>query len=81
MNSFLVQKQSDGEVYGRIYTEIQLIDYISISDCSDEEYRVFDITVFGEVREIFYKGWQPGCLIEFTDDSGKTVVRGYGTDH
>ena len=81
MKSFLVQKRSDGRVNGSIYTEAQLISYISMSDCSDEEYRLFDISVFGEVREIFYKGWQLGCLIELTDGSGKTVVSGYGIEH
>lgn len=81
MKSFLVQKRSDSGVNGGIYTEAQLISYISMSDCSDEEYRLFDISVFGEVREIFYKGWQPGCLIELADGSGKTVVHGYGIEH
>lgn len=78
---FLVQKHIEGELYTKIYTETELINYLDMSDCSDEEYRIFDISLLGEVKEVFYQGWQPNRLIEVADKSGNIVVSGYGTDH
>lgn len=80
-HKFLVQKYIEGEMYTKICTETELISYIDMSDCHDEEYRIFDISVFGEVREVFYKGWQPRCLIEIADSDGNVVLGGYGTEH
>ena len=81
MKSFLVQKREYDEVWGTVYSEAELIDYIDISDCLCEEYRIFDISTFGEIKEKFYKEWKPNCLIEIVDSDGHIVVRGYGTDH
>ena len=81
MHMFLVQKMIESQVYGSIYTENELIAYIDMSDCLCEEYKIFDISTFGKVKEVFYKGWQPHCLIEVADSEGHVVVRGYGTDH
>lgn len=81
MHNYLVQKLIDSEVYGKIYTETELINYLDMSDCYDEEFRIYDISVFGEIREVHYKGWQPDRLIEITDSSENTVASGYGTDH
>ena len=80
-HKFLVQKHIEGEVYTRICTETELISYLNMIDCSDEEYRIYDITVFGKVKEVFYRGWQPNCLIEIIDGNGNTILGGYGTDH
>lgn len=80
-HKFLVQKFIESEVYARICTETELINYLDMSDCSDEEYRIFDVTLWGEIKEVFYRGWQPNCLIEITDKNGNVVVSGYGTDH
>lgn len=81
MHKFLVQKVIDNEVCGSIYSEKQLIDYLDMADCCDEAYKIFDISVFGEVKELFYQGWQPNCLIEIVDSDGTIVASGYGTDH
>ena len=81
MHRFLVQKNIEGEVYVRLYTETELISYLNLSDCGDEEYKIFDISVFVKVKEVFYKGWQPNCLIEVADNDGNIVLSGYGTDH
>lgn len=81
MHNFLVQKLIDSEVYGKIYTETELINYLDMSDCYDEEFKIYDISVFGEIREVQYKGWQPDRLIEIVDSSGNIVASGYGTDH
>ena len=42
---------------------------------------VFDITDLGKIKPLHYRGWQPGCLIEYVDDKNKVVIHGYGTDH
>lgn len=81
MHNYLVQKLIDSEVCGKIYTETELINYLDMSDCYDEEFRIYDISVFGEIREVHYKGWQPDRLIEIADSSGNIVASGYGTDH
>lgn len=80
-HKFLVQKHIEGETYTRICTETELISYLDMSDCSDEEYKIFDISVLGEVKEVFYQGWQPNCLIEVVDGEGNVVLSGYGSDH
>lgn len=81
MKTFLVQKLADNGVSGVICSEGQLIHDISMSDCYNEEYRIFDISTFGEIREVFYKGWQPNCLIEVIDNMGNIVASGYGIEH
>lgn len=79
---FLVQKMIDDEIFSRIMTANELINYIDMSDCHDEKFEIFDCdTVFGSVRKLYYKGWQPGCLIEIVDEDGTVVLRGYGEDH
>lgn len=78
---FLVQRRIDDEVYSTIMTELQLIDYISMDDCHDESYEIYDISTFGKVKKLNYVGWQPMCLIEIADENGEVVLRGYGTDH
>jgi hypothetical protein len=45
------------------------------------ELHVYDITEFGKIKPLHYTGWQPGCLVEYTDDEGNVVIRGYGKDH
>lgn len=63
-------------------TANELINYIDMEDCHEEMYEIYDCTsMFGEVKKLHYKGWQPNCLIEIVDDEGKVVLKGYGTDH
>lgn len=82
MEKFLVQKVIDNEVYPKIMTANELIEYIDMADCHDEMYEIFDCTsMFGEVKKLHYKGWQPNCLIEVVDEHGNIVLRGHGTDH
>ena len=78
---FLVQRRIDDEVYSTIMTELQLIDYISMDDCHDESYEIYDISTFGKVKKLHYVGWQPMCLIEIADENGEVVLSGYVTDH
>lgn len=79
---FLVQKRIDGCIIPRIMNAYELIKYINMSDCHDEDYEIFDCTSeFGVMKKLHYKGWQPGCLIEIVDEDGTVVLRGYGEDH
>ena len=80
---YLVQRKDnyDNEVFGSLMTENELIHYISMNDCYDESYRIFDISDFGTIRQLYYVGWKPNCLIEVEDEYGNIVVSGYGEDH
>lgn len=82
MEKFLVQRVIDDEMHSQIMTAHELISYIDMDDCHGEMYEIFDCTsMFGEIKKLHYKGWQPNCLIEIVDDRGEVVLRGYGTDH
>lgn len=59
----------------------ELIHYIDMLDYCHEKYKIYEITEFGTFREIFYRGWQPDCLIEFVDNKGQIILSGRGTDH
>ena len=79
---FLVQHMIDDKLVSTLMPPQKLIDYINMDDCHDESYEIFDcMSEFGKVKPLRYKGWQPGCLIEVVDDTGKVVLRGYGEDH
>lgn len=84
---FLIQKVSSAgtchEVRdNEIANELQVINFVDYSDIYDwDDFKVYEITNPGEIIPLTYKGWQPGCLIEFTNDKGEVVLRGYGTDH
>ena len=47
MRKFLVQQVINGQVCQGIYSEIQLIRYIDMSDCYEGEYKIYDVTEFG----------------------------------
>lgn len=64
-----------------VMTADELIHYIDMQDYCTERYKIYEITQYCAPMEIFYRGWQPGCLIEFCDRNGQIVLSGYGTDH
>ncbi|MBP5774029.1 MAG: hypothetical protein J6W35_08255 [Eubacterium sp.] len=82
---FLVRRSGghldEGLCVNTIMTANELIDYVDMDDIHDESYEIYEITEYGTMREIFYRGWKPGCVIEFVDDYYQVVLRGYGTDH
>lgn len=86
---FLVQRilnWDDGSRGNSIMNEEELIHYIDFQDICSEDYKIYDITEFGKVERVYYRGWQPGCvdtgkLIEFVNKSGETIISAYGTDH
>lgn len=82
---FLVRRTGghldNGLCVNTIMSGSELVVYVDMDDIHDESYEIYEITEYGTMREIFYRGWKPGCVIEFTDDYGQVVLRGYGTDH
>lgn len=81
---FLVQRichWDDESRENTIMTADELVHYIDMQDICTEEYKIYEITEYGTINEIFYRGWQPGCWIEFVDRKGEVVLCGYGTDH
>ena len=81
---FLIQRICNWDEDSRdniIMTSSELIHYIDMQDICSENYKIYEITEFGMPIEIFYRGWQPGCLIEFADSKGQIILSGYGTDH
>ena len=81
--NYLVQRITDeGERWNSLFTAAALIHYIDMQDLiSDIDYHIYDITELGAPKEIWYRGWQHGCLIEFVDKDGNVVLSGYGVDH
>ena len=78
---YLVQRVIDGERVNSLMNADELIQYINMSDCFDEEWHIYDVSEFGKVIPIHYVGWQPDCLIQFANDNDVIVLSGYGTDH
>lgn len=81
MAKYLVQRDNGDEQWASLMTVGELVDYVDMSDCHDESFEVYDVSTFGQIRKLKYKGWQPGCLIQFVDADGNVVIEGYGTDH
>lgn len=83
IRNYLVQRvMDDGEHWNSLFTADELIHYIDMQDIvSDADYHIYDMTELGAPKEIWYRGWQPDCLIEFVDKEGDIVLRGYGVDH
>ena len=80
---FLVQRHDlyDDEYFESLMTADELIHYIDMLDLIDEDYKIFDVSEFGKIKQIHYVGWQPDCIIELVDGLGNLVLSGLGTDH
>jgi hypothetical protein len=85
MKKFLLQTvyYDFDEVFSEIVTEYRIVHFVNMLDCNDHirGYKVFDVSEFGKIKQLHYRGWQPGCLIEFVDDDGNIVISDYGDDH
>lgn len=81
--NYLVQMIfDDGDFCASLKNEYELIHFVDMLDCEPvTDCNFYDVSVFGKIKQIHYKGWQPRCLIEFVDDDGNVVVSGYGEDH
>ena len=72
----------DGDFSATLMTERELIHFVDFLDCNlVDHYKVYDVSTFGKLNQLHYRGWQPHCLIEFVDDQGNVVISGYGEDH
>lgn len=79
---FLVQYVMEDVKVNKIMSENEVVDLENMSDVYPiENMRVYDINEIGIVKPLKYKGWQPMCLIEFEDEEGNVIIRGYGEDH
>lgn len=81
---FLVQYVIEGceEFVNKIVNSCWIINATNEMDFNGiEELHVFNIAEFGKIKQLHYRGWQPGCLIEYVDDEENVVIRGYGKDH
>ena len=78
---FLIQAKGEDYKYSKVVSENELIHYIDMQDYCPEEYQIYEVTNMGQISQIWYVGWQPNCLIQFSDSVGNIVLEGYGTDH
>ncbi len=82
MKKWLVQRIFEGnERFNTLMNDSELIHYIDVQDFVGEQFHIYDVSEFGNVKRVYYVGWQPNCLIEFKNEEGKVVLSGYGTDH
>ena len=68
----------------RLMSEAELVKWFDMSDCYpafDYEAFAVDLTKKEFPYQIWYRGWQPNCLIEFVDIFNEVAASGYGTDH
>ena len=78
---FVVQRTDGESVWATIMNPTELIMYIDMADCHNEQYVIYDGSNFGKMEELHYTGWQPDCVIEVADKDGNIVLSGLGTDH
>lgn len=80
---FLVQiLWDDNSVSNRICKELEVVKLQNESDFNGiADMKVYACREINDLVPLEYKGWQPGCLIEFVDPKGKVVISGFGEDH
>lgn len=85
MEKYLVQKKyDDGSTDVELMSEYEVVDFVNMMDCYNHiivDYNVYDTSVFGKIIPLYYKGWQPNCLIQFCTEEGNIIISGYGEDH
>lgn len=68
-----------------LYTWSQILSFVDMSDCHDDEIRVFYSPEYGKVEELEVLGtWHDKddpLLIELVNQKGEVIRSGYGTDH
>jgi hypothetical protein len=80
---FLRGVKYEGKWSYKVVSGSELIYFIDMMDCDPdiEDYMIYELCEDGKMQKIYYRGWQPGCLIEFVNDKGEVILDGYGTDH
>ena len=72
---FLVQYAIEGseKIINKIVNSCWIIKATNESDFNGiEEMHVFDVTDLGKIKPLHYRGWQPGCLIEYVERKHKS---------
>lgn len=82
---YLVQSILGRTTYINLLNKAEIIKKISMRDCSDEEISIYDVYSYGKVIPLKIHGtWhnpKDPLYIKVTDESGKMVFDGLGTDH
>lgn len=84
MKKYFVQCiDSNGDVTGSMNTMPEIAEMFGFRDCTDCDYRVFDISEFGRVRVIIHVGAvsAPFNHHKFLSMDGEVVYEGYSTEH
>ena len=83
---FLVQiKYSDDCGYEKLMSSNEIISAINMSDCSEQEFAIYDVSEFGRVKSLkIFGNWHDmnnPTYIKITDENGTIVFDGYGEEH
>ena len=82
---FTQVRTDDGSFHNELLTAAEIIHRVSMSDCSEEEFTVFDSAEFGTLIPLNLLGtWHnpnDPLLIKALDPDGHVVFSGYGEDH
>ena len=75
----------EGECYAKLTTFEYVVQFLDMMDCDPdiEDYEIWYIPNEKNAvpTQLWYAGWQPGCIIDIIDKDGEIVYRGIGTDH
>lgn len=85
-DKFFVHILHDDNTYStNVYTWSQILSFVDMSDCHDDEIRVFYSPEYGKIEELEVLGtWhdpKEPLLIELVSQSREVICSGYGTDH
>lgn len=85
MKKYFVQTMfPDGEIGGSMNTAVEIISMFGFRDCTDCEFKVYDVSEFGKVVELEH--W-PAISAPFNyhrfvnPESGEVVFEGYSPEH
>lgn len=86
MTRYLVQiRDEDGYVWSKLETDIEIIDRIGWTDCTNEDLRIYDISEFGKVEKlnIDYPGHDVRDMLKTVvrRENGEVVFCGHVEDH
>lgn len=84
-NLFVQILHEDNTFTNKLYPLSKVIEFVSMSDCHDEEMRVFYPSEYGVLEELQILGtWHDAndpLRIDLVDSRGETIFTGYGEDH
>ena len=74
---WLVQRTLDGKRFNTLMDDCELVYYVDMNFF--EQFKIYDVSDFGNIKEVYYTGKQPNCLVELKDENGKAVLRQYSS--